>query len=101
MVTVMGYSCTDFTDDIIEALGVNIPDEDNDNPSAQADQCLEEIGRLQSLEASRQLADDNGGTWGEHPKYTTTDWRLEVECRDTRSGYWDWVSAKLEAEAQP
>lgn len=46
----MTYSCSDFTDDIIEALKVEIPDEHNDSPSAQADLCLAEIERLQKRE---------------------------------------------------
>jgi hypothetical protein len=44
---IMPYSCTDFADDITEALKVVIPEEDNDDPGAQAVICLEEIGRLQ------------------------------------------------------
>lgn len=42
----MSYSCSDFTDSIIDALGVDIPDESQDSPSDQADICLEEIGAL-------------------------------------------------------
>ncbi|MCK1577823.1 hypothetical protein IVB09_41275 [Bradyrhizobium sp. 174] len=46
----MTYSCTDFTDDIIGALDVTIPDSADDSPSDQADICMAEIGRLQSSE---------------------------------------------------
>jgi hypothetical protein len=43
------YSCTDFTDDILNALEVDVPEEDYDNPSKQADLALAEIERLQDL----------------------------------------------------
>ncbi|MGR4927302.1 hypothetical protein ACIPUD_10895 [Bradyrhizobium sp. CAR08] len=43
----MTYSCSDFTDDIIGALDVTIPDSADDSPSDQADICMAEIGRLQ------------------------------------------------------
>ncbi len=43
----MSYSCSDFTDSILEALGVTVPDDDADNPSAQADLALAAIAKLQ------------------------------------------------------
>lgn len=46
----MGYSCSDFTDSILDALGIVVPDEDCDDPSAQADLALAEITRLQEIE---------------------------------------------------
>ncbi len=46
----MSYSCCDFTDDILNALNVDVPDEDCDSPSAQADLALAEIERLQAIE---------------------------------------------------
>lgn len=46
-----------------------------------------------------QLADANGGTWGEHHTYIPADWRTEVENGDTRLGYWEWVASKIEAES--
>jgi len=44
----MTYSCCDFTDDILNALEVNVPLESADNPSKQADLALAEIERLQA-----------------------------------------------------
>lgn len=38
------------------------------------------------------------GSWGEHPRYTMTDWQVEVGLGHTRTGYWDWVATRLEAE---
>lgn len=43
----MTYSCSDFTDTILDALGIQVPEEDSDSPSAQADLALAEIARLQ------------------------------------------------------
>jgi hypothetical protein len=45
----MSYSCTDFADSIIDALGVEIPEESNDSPSDQADMCLDVIQALKDL----------------------------------------------------
>src|SRR5262245_1357227 len=44
----MTYSCTDFVDSILDALGVVVPDEDLDNPSAQADLALDVIAELKA-----------------------------------------------------
>jgi len=46
----MSYSCADFTDSILEALSVDVPDESRDSPSDQADLALAEIERLQRIE---------------------------------------------------
>jgi hypothetical protein len=46
----MSYSCTDFTDDILNALKIEVPDEAEDSPSDQADLALAEIERLQKAE---------------------------------------------------
>ncbi len=43
----MSYSCTDFTDSILDALGIDVPEESWDSPSDQADLALAEIQRLQ------------------------------------------------------
>jgi hypothetical protein len=43
----MGYSCTDFTDSILDALGITVPEDALDDPEAQADLALAEIKRLQ------------------------------------------------------
>lgn len=45
----MTYSCSDFTDDILNALGVNVPDEWADEPGEQANLALGEIERLRTL----------------------------------------------------
>lgn len=45
----MSYSCTDFTDDILNALEINVPDESEDSPSDQADLALAEIERMQQF----------------------------------------------------
>ena len=46
----MSYSCTDFTDSVLDALKINVPEESEDSPSDQADLALEEIQRLQRIE---------------------------------------------------
>jgi|GEM_PF-5813891 hypothetical protein len=38
------------------------------------------------------------GPWGEHPRYSISDWKAEVANDDTRLGYWAWVAAQSEAE---
>jgi hypothetical protein len=48
----MTYSCTDFTDAVLEALGVDVPQESEDSPSDQADLALAEIERLKRIEAA-------------------------------------------------
>lgn len=52
----MSYTCPDFVDSIIAALGVTIPDEHRENPAGQADICLAEIQRLQRFEKSTRHA---------------------------------------------
>jgi hypothetical protein len=47
----MAYSCTDFVDSILCALCVEVPENDRDNPEAQADLALAEIARLQAAAA--------------------------------------------------
>ena len=44
----MTYSCSDFTDDILNALCIEVPEESQDNPSDQADLAFAEIERLQA-----------------------------------------------------
>lgn len=46
----MTYSCSDFTDSILDALEIRVPSKWNDSPSDQADLALAEIERLQSIE---------------------------------------------------
>jgi hypothetical protein len=45
----MTYSCSDFTDDILDKLGIVVPEADRDNPAAQAGLALAEIIRLQAI----------------------------------------------------
>lgn len=42
----MTYSCSDFTDTILDALGIEVPRESWDSPSDQADLCLAAIEKL-------------------------------------------------------
>lgn len=44
----MTYTCTDFTDTILDALDIEVPKESWDSPSDQADLALAEIERLKS-----------------------------------------------------
>lgn len=43
-----------------------------------------------------ELMERYGGAWGCHPDYSVADWQYEVANGDTRAGYWEWVSGKLE-----
>ena len=43
----MSYSCSDFVDSILDALGIGVPEENRDSPSAQADLALAKIAALQ------------------------------------------------------
>lgn len=48
----MAYSCSDFTDDILNALGIEVPEDLREYPQAQAELALTEIARLrQHVEA--------------------------------------------------
>jgi hypothetical protein len=58
----MSYSCTYFTDTIIDALGVEIPERSYESPSDQADLCLEEIERLKAFEDVAHELIYGGGT---------------------------------------
>lgn len=58
----MGYSCTDFTDSILDALDIDVPLRDSDNPSAQADLALAEIDNLQKRSAQLALLEDTNRT---------------------------------------
>lgn len=33
--------------------------------------------------------------WEDHPGYPASDWRAEVDDRDTKDGYWSWVVSRL------
>ena len=43
----MTYSCTDFTDTVLDALKIVVPEEDYDDPSAQADLVLGKLAAMQ------------------------------------------------------
>lgn len=52
----MTYSCSDFTDDILNALGIVVPEEAHDDPRAQFELALTEIARLrQHVELLKRL----------------------------------------------
>lgn len=42
----------------------------------------------------------NYGHWDEHPAHPVADWKHEVAEGDTRLGYWDWVKAAKEHNAE-
>ena len=39
---------------------------------------------------------DEGLNWGEHPMFSTDEWRGEVALGNTRTGYWDWVVMQID-----
>ena len=43
-----------------------------------------------------QLRAKYGGNWEQHPDYPVEDWQYEVGNDDTRLGYWEWVSHRIE-----
>lgn len=51
----MTYSCSDFTDSILGALGIEVPEASQDSPADQAALALAEIERLQKIEAHFNL----------------------------------------------
>ena len=46
----------------------------------------------------KQHGDD---LWGESKIYPVRDWKTEVDNGDTRLGYWEWLSVKLEEAELP
>ena len=50
----MSYSCPDFVDDVLRALGIVVPAEHNDDPEYQAELAVTAIKNLQTLQR---------GTW--------------------------------------
>lgn len=59
----MTYSCTDFTDDILRALGIVVPEEELDNPQLQAELAVAEIRRLQAAALRRKNEGEQDGWW--------------------------------------
>jgi hypothetical protein len=49
------YSCSDFTDDILNALKIDVPEEAYDSPWAQADLALSAIDAMQCELAARRV----------------------------------------------
>ena len=43
------------------------------------------------------LAEDGEG--GEHPNHPMKEWQAEVDCKNSRIGYWDWVVTQLKLAA--
>jgi hypothetical protein len=43
-----------------------------------------------------QLAEENGGYWGQHPEHPLEDWQTLVANDETRRGYWEWVEAQMQ-----
>lgn len=86
----MTYSCSDFTDDIIDALGVDIPDESNDSPSDQADICLEAIARMESARKTLQaIRADN-------PEFETGAMVDHADVTARLAKRWPEIAAALE-----
>lgn len=46
----------------------------------------------------RQLAEQHGGVWGQHPEFPRESWQEEVANGDEVRGYWEWVVAELEVQ---
>lgn len=88
----MTYSCTDFTDSILDALGIVVPEDDYDNPSAQADLALAAIAKLQGNETRLKAVPNDGvNIWNRRRRIAElaaharsyalhgTAWALDVE----------------------
>lgn len=60
----------------------------------------EEVVTAEIGEAPHEKLKEEYGLWGEHPDCPRADWALEATNGDTVLGYWEWVAAKLETEAQ-
>jgi hypothetical protein len=71
----MAYSCTDFTDSILEALGINVPVEFNNDTAEQAEAAIAEIRALQRDRADLK---ELGAPINE----STHEWPLEEEEED-------------------
>lgn len=63
----MTYACSDFTDDILDALELEVPEDAWDSPSDQADLALAEIQVLQRFEKAVRHAllvlNNEPGAW--------------------------------------
>lgn len=54
----MSYSCSDFTDTVLDVPGITVPDDMRDSPSDQADLAIAEITRLQAAATASAAAPD-------------------------------------------
>lgn len=52
----MTYSCTDFTDSILDALEIVVPEHSQDRPEDQAELAMVEIKRMKDLIADQKAA---------------------------------------------
>lgn len=52
--------------------------------------------RSQTSQAPKATKPEDVDPWSDHPIYSGEDWRAEVANGDTRRGYAEWVSAKIE-----
>lgn len=69
--------------------------------SLSPDEILEALGQVRKAPAHAATPDieakaDPVDPWADHPIYSGEDWRDEVANGDTRRGYAEWVSAKIE-----
>lgn len=58
---------------------------------------LESNELLMKPDQLREKYDGSQGTnWGQHPDYPMKEWQAEVCELDTRLGYWEWVTHRLQ-----
>lgn len=49
---------------------------------------------------AKQVAEEHGGYWGEHPDFPLVDWLDATNTNATRQGYWEWVVSERTIRAQ-
>lgn len=60
---------------------------------------LDSDDRRMGPEQLREKYDGAQGTnWGQHPDYPMSVWQEEVANKETRVGYWEWVTGRIHAE---
>lgn len=58
---------------------------------------LESNELLMKPDQLREKYDGSQGTnWGQHPDYPMKEWQAEVVELNTRLGYWEWVTHRLQ-----
>lgn len=112
------FLCIDQTD---ESEGKHSPQDMLNAAEEAVQQALETIGNemgfSHGLDTSTEISDievgnaehyPDGCVTGaqaeaengyEHPEWTRSEWRNDVENEDTRLGYWDWVAHQLNRES--